>query len=279
MLRRFIKQRIIDPISIPAIQGIANSDAQLREIWNDSLRLFPDFKKHYSFVVESEEVENRIRLLVAAETVFVKREIENVIKTNGGCTYADVGDSDGSVRLLLKEYFSEEELSSVGINLQPSTVEKIKRKGLDAICADALSLGDKGVHYDIVSAFETLEHLPDPIGFLSGIRKVVGNRLVLSVPFIRHSRIGLAYLSNRWPDGTKPTVENTHIFELSPRDWGKIFSHTGWEKNEEWKLMMFPSNKISRLVLQPFWRFVSFEGFWFISLSKDTEYSSQYGIE
>lgn len=279
MLRRFIKQRIVDPISIPAIQAVANSDAELRKIWNDSLRLFPDFKKHYSFVVDNEEVENRIRLLVVAETFFVKREIENVITRKGGCTYADVGDSDGSVRLLLKGYLSEEKLSSVGINLQPSTVEKIKRKGLDAICADALSLGDKGVHYDIVSAFETLEHLPDPIGFLSGIRNVVENRLVLSVPFIRHSRIGLAYLSNRWPNGTKPTVENTHIFELSPRDWKRIFLHSGWKINRDWKLMMFPSARISRLILQPFWRFVSFEGFWFISLSKDTEYSSKYGIE
>ena len=150
---------------------------------------------------------------------------------------------------------------------------------MDAICADALSLGDQGVHYDVVSAFETLEHLPDPIGFLSNIKKVVKKRLVLSVPFIRHSRIGLAYLSNKCSNETKSTVENTHIFELSPRDWKKIFLHTGWKEDEEWKLMMFPSNKISRLILQPFWRFVSFEGFWFVSLSKDNQHSSQYGIE
>ncbi len=167
--------------------------------------------------------------------------------------------------------------------MQNSAVEKIRSKGLDAICADALSLGDQGIHYDIVSAFETLEHLPDPIGFLSRIRKVTNERLVISVPFIKRSRVGLAYILDKWPvkwpESKKPTVENTHIFELCPLDWKKIFLHTGWKIADEWKLMIYPLYSPSRLILQPFWRFVSFDGFWFVSLCKDSEYSSRYTIE
>lgn len=282
-IMKIIIKKIIDPVSIRAIHEVGNSNAELKRIWEDSLTLFPDFKHHYSFVVESKEVENRIRLLVAAEAFFIKKEIDKVITAKDKCTYADVGDSDGSVRLLLKKYFGGEKLASVGINLQASTVEKIRKRGLDAICTDALSLEDRGIHYDIVSLFETLEHLPDPLGFLNGIRKVVDKKLVLSVPFIRHSRVGLNYLSdrwvNKWPQDMKTTIENTHIFELSPLDWKKIFLHTGWKVDNEWNLMMFPSNKISRLILQPFWRVVSFEGFWFVSLFKDNKYSSRYTIE
>ncbi len=184
---------------------------------------------------------------------------------------------------MLKEYFFGDKLKSVGINLQQSAVDKMRAKGLEGICADALSLGHQGVNYDIVSVFETLEHLPNPIEFLQGIRTVTNERLVVSVPFIRQSRVGLTYISDKWPKQWPkdkiPTIENTHIFELSPLDWKKIFLHTGWGIDNQWKLMMFPSGKLSRLILQPFWRFVSFEGFWFVSLYKNSKYSSKYVIE
>lgn len=283
MIKSFIKKNIIDPVSVSAVRQIVNSEAELKEIWEYSFKIFTDFSQHYTVPVDNKEVEQRIRLLMAAETIFVKKAIERIVEIEGRCSYADVGDSDGSIRLLLNKYYNVDKLSYVGINLQNSAVEKIRSKGLDAICADALSLSDQEIHYDVVSVFETLEHLPDPIGFLKGIRKVTDRRLIVSVPFIRHSRVGLAYLSKKWlrqwPEEKKPTIENTHIFELSPKDWKKLFLHTGWKADREWKLMMFPSNRPSRLILQPFWRFVSFEGFWFVSLYKDSEYSSQYAIE
>ena len=279
MIKSFIKKKIIDPVSISAVHQIVNSEPELKEMWEYSFKMFPDFSQHYTVPIDNKEVEQRIRLLMAAETIFVKKAIEKVIERDGRCSYADVGDSDGSIRLLLNKYYNVDQLSYVGINLQNGAVEKIRSKGLDAIYADALSLGDKGVTYDIVSAFETLEHLPDPIGFLDGMKKVTNERLILSVPFIRHSRVGLAYVTDKWSKDRTPTIENTHIFELSPKDWKKLFLHTGWKVDREWKLMMFPSNRTSRLILQPFWRFVSFEGFWFVSLYKDSEYSSQYAIE
>ena len=279
MLSKFIKRNIIDPISICAIRDMINSNNELKKIWNNSLALFPDLKRHFIVPVETKEVEDRIRLLVAAETLFIKKEIDKIIKDENECSYADVGDSDGSVRLLLNLNNYGDKLTSVGVNLQKSAVEKIKSTGLNAICADALSLGDQEINYDIVSVFETLEHLPDPIGFLSGIKKVTNKKLIVSVPLIRRSRVGLTYISDKWPKGKKPTIENTHIFELSPLDWNKIFRHTGWKIDDEWKLMMFPSNKLSRIILQPYWRYISFEGFWFVSLYKRSEYSSRYAIE
>ena len=279
-IKKFIKGQIVEPTSMAAVDKIINSDKRLYEVWQLSRKLIPDFSDHFTTAVESREVERRIRLLIVAETDFIRSEIEEFTNKGNRCSYADVGDSDGSVQLLLQSYFRSDILTTTGINLQKSAVEKIRRKGLNAVCADALTLHkQEGITYDLLSVFETLEHLPDPIGFLRGIRATVEGKLIVSVPFIRCSRVGMGYLSEKWPHEKTPTIENTHIFELSPKDWTKIFMHTGWKIEREKKLMMYPASGISRLLLQPYWRYVSFEGFWFVSLQKNDEYSSRFVIE
>jgi len=279
VLKNLIKTKLIDRISRSAIRKIVNSDARLKELWAFSFKIFPDFKSHFSIFVESEEVEDRIRLLIISETLFVHNDIDDLLKNQDECSYADVGDSDGSVQMLLKKYGYDSILTTTGVNLQQEAVKKIKDKGLNAICADALSLSDMGKSYDIISLFETLEHLSDPIGFLKKINTAVNHRLIISVPYIRKSRTGLSYLTHKWPADKKPTIENTHIFELSPKDWKKLFRHTGWEICHEQKLLMYHTKRLSRVILQPFWRYVSFEGFWFVSLRKNNKYSSMYSIE
>ncbi len=278
-IKSIIRKNIIEPISISAVLDTIKADKNLKEIWDSSYEQFPDFSEHFSQSVDSAEVEHRIRQLVVAETAFVKEEIAKIVQERGRCEYADIGDSDGSVRLLLKKYFSPQQLSTVGINLQAQAVEKMKKRGLSAICEDALNLKAKKVQYDIASVFETLEHLPAPINFLTDIRDVVRHKLVVSVPFVRQSRVSLNYLTRRWDHAKRPTIENVHIFELSPLDWSKIFLHTGWRVERERKLMMFPPNKLSRFILQPYWLYTSFEGFWFVSLSKFDKFSSKYSVE
>lgn len=278
-IKTAILKNIIEPVSISAILDTIKADKSLKEIWDSSYEQFPDFSGHFSQKVDNPEVEHRIRQLVVAETAFVKEEIAKMVQEKGYCEYADIGDSDGSVRLLLKRYFSPQQLSTVGINLQPNAVKKMKQKGLNAICADALNLKTQGIQYDITSVFETLEHLPSPIHFLTDIRGVVRHKLVISVPFVRWSRVSLNYLTDRWDHTKRPTIENVHIFELSPADWSKIFLHTGWRIDREKKLLMFPHNKLSRFVLQPYWFYTSYEGFWFVSLSKFDKFSSQYMVE
>jgi 2-polyprenyl-3-methyl-5-hydroxy-6-metoxy-1,4-benzoquinol methylase len=268
--------KIAQKSSLWAVPRVAKLDAELYQIWEISKKYFPHFKKHFTQSVDDEEIESRIRLLVAFETLFMKKAIDTI---NREVTYADVGDSDGSVRLLLSEFFAAEELNTIGINLQPQAVEKMKKQGLNAICADAMKLGEKQIHYDFVSLFETLEHLPDPIGFLKGIQPIVKEELIISIPLIVKSRVGLKYLSPKWRTNKKATIENQHIFELSPVDWEKVFNHAGWKIIREEKLKMYPDYSPHRLILQPYWRYMSFEGFWFVALKKDTTYSSKYSIE
>ena len=75
MIKRLIKRGLIDGVSISAVREIVNSDAELKKIWEYSIGLFPDLKQHYSVPVDSKEVEYRIRLLIAAETFFIKKEV------------------------------------------------------------------------------------------------------------------------------------------------------------------------------------------------------------
>lgn len=277
-----IKKLIVElknQISISAVTKIIKADTGLTEIWELSKKHYPDFKNHFANEIISDEVEARIRLLVVNEVSFIKAVISNLLKVKPHVSYADVGDSDGSVQLMLKEYFQDSQLSTVGINMQKQAVEKIQKLGLDAIHADAIDLAKRDISYDVISLFETLEHLPDPIGFLNSIHGIVAENLVVSVPFIRKSRIGLSYLSGGWPDGVKPTIENQHVFELSPTDWKKIFLHSGWKVNSEMKLFMYPEKSLHRLLLEPYWRRISFDGFWFASLVRDETYTTRYKIE
>jgi len=279
LLKSIIQSKVVDRLSRRAIREIVNSDSNLKGLWDYSSQIFPDLKNHFTVPVESDEIEDRIRLLIVYETLFVRNEIDNLLNDEDHCSFADVGDSDGSVQMLLNKEAYDDRLSTVGINLQQGAVEKIRQQGLDAVCADALALGDMGQRYDIISLFETLEHLPDPIGFLKGIKPAVTHRLVVSVPYIRKSRVGLAYLSKKWPADKTPTIENTHIFELSTNDWVKIFHHTGWEICRQEKLLMYHPYRLSRIVIQPYWRHISFEGFWFVALCKNSEFSDRYSVE
>ncbi len=280
MINRSIKSTImrgVERLSMQAVRSIVRQTPGLESMWAYSVKVFPDMQAHFTGTIVNAETEMRIRLLLCCEALFTGRALKKC-RGSKACSYADVGDSDGTVQMLLR-YYGWEELETTGINLQQSAVDRIRERGLDAICEDAMRLGDRGQSYDVVSVFETLEHLPDPIGFLKGIQSVVSDTLVVSVPYIKQSRVGLAYLSKRWPAEKVPTIENTHILELSPGDWGKIFKHAGWRVIDQNFLLMYPRCSWLRLVLQPYWRQRSFEGFWFVALTRDNRFARRYRIE
>jgi 2-polyprenyl-3-methyl-5-hydroxy-6-metoxy-1,4-benzoquinol methylase len=266
-------------ISKIAVKRAIQQDQVLNEVWNLSLKVLPDLGNHYAIVKLSDEAELRVRMLTCAQVAFLKRVVVKLSASNRKKTYLDVGDSDGSVRLLFENKYPELSLKSMGINLQKKAVDNIKKQGLDAECIDAMDLYKQGRVYDIVSVFETLEHLSNPIGFLQSIRPVVKERLIISVPLIVNSRISLAYLNRKWPKLQMPTIANNHIFELSPKDLTKIFWHTGWEVEDQWEVRTFPKHGPLGWLMKYAWRKISFEGWYFVSLLKNDKFASQYMIE
>ncbi len=267
-------------LSMMGVNQAVSAVSGLDRMWKLSLIHYPSFKEHFNIATNDPEAEARIRFLVAAEASFMEGEIAHLLKMNKKCSYADIGDSDGSVRLIMEKIFGTERLETVGINLQPAVVERMKNKGLNAICEDAIDVGNRGVRYDVVSLFETIEHLSNPIGFLQKIAPVVDERLVLSVPYVRASRVGLHHIDadTFWNQDLPISVENVHFFELSPGDWDKLFKHSGWKIVRQKVYKQFPDSGPLKWILSAYWRYLSFEGFYFVSLAKDDTYSSRYHV-
>lgn len=262
-------KKMFNVLSSRAVLAAKKENVVFKKIWEVSIEILPNLENHFTGAILENEALLRVRHLLCGEACFLDGTIRELFPSEKRCSYLDIGDSDGSVRLILNKIMDGFQISSLGINLQTKAVENIRRIGLDAECVDAMEIGKRGEKYDIVSLFETLEHLPNPIGFLESIHDIVGERLIISVPLISTSRVGMQYLSKKWPKDEIPTIENTHIFELSPMDWEKIFIHTGWKIKSKWQLRQFPKRGLLKFIMKYAWRKISFEGFWFVALSKD----------
>lgn len=274
-----IARKVFFGLSKKAVLAAKNEDPALARLWDLSLKIIPGLEDHFIGVKLTEEAVLRARHLICAETYFVKSLVEKKYEKHIPWSYLDIGDSDGSVRLLLMESLKGYNYKSSGINLQQKAVERMREKGLNAEHIDAMELGKAGRIYNIVSVFETLEHLPDPVGFLMNIHQAVGERLIISVPFVHKSRVSLRYLDNDWPLDKVPTIENIHVFELSPDGWERIFKHSGWAIERQWKLLQFPSKGILKNIMGYAWRKISFEGYWFVSLRKDDTFKRKFKVE
>ena len=272
-----LTKKIFWYLSKIAVLKSVHENEEMSNAWNSSLELFPNLSDHYATDKLSGESLSRIRMLICAQAVFMTRVVRSLIDEGTNIkTYADIGDSDGTTRMLFQKNIGISELSTIGINIQPEAVEQIRSRGLDAECMDAMKMSEKGLKYDVASIFETLEHLPDPIGFLRAMQDVVSERLIISVPLIVRSRVGLGYLKGNWPKSKRATIANNHIFELAPEDWNKLFLHTGWRVDVSWQIRQFPRMGLLHMIMKFAWRKISFEGFYFVSLVRDDKYSSRY---
>jgi len=271
------RRKVFKSISTIAVKKAIQESPEMRSMWDESLKVLPDLEDHYATVKLAGEDLLRARMLICSQTIFMLKIIKQFNESDEKVeTYADIGDSDGSTRMLLEKNLNGSKLRTIGINIQKEAVELIRKNGLEAECMDAMDLNKQNRKFDLVSVFETLEHLPNPVGFLENMQDIVNKRLIISVPLIVGSRVGLRYLTDKWPSGELPTIANNHIFELSPEDWTKLFWHTGWRIDQQMQLRQYPKRGLLKMLMQYAWRKLSFEGFYFVSLIKDDKYSSRY---
>lgn len=186
-------------------------------------------------------------------------------------TVVDIGDSAGMHLIYLSHLLPK--VQSLSVNIDPVAVEKIKAKGLDAICSRAENLSQYGVRADIFQSFEMVEHLLDPASFLYSMSKTGCNYFVITVPYVAQSRVGLGYV-RRSQQGIW-TAETTHIFELSPEDWSLLFRFSGWEIVHAEKSLQYPLRSFLR-VTKPLWRRLDFEGFFGVILKPNRTIANQY---
>lgn len=188
----------------------------------------------------------------------------------------DIGDSAGTHMFYLKNLLGDKyEIDAIGVNLDPRAIKKIEAKGVKAVLcrAEDLRLDDK---IDLFTSFEMVEHLHNPaIFFRNMAKKTKCDRFVITVPYVKNSRVALYH--TRFPDNKKVHAEEEHIFELSPKDWKLLILHSGWRVAYEEIYYQYPRRipLISRL-LANFWKMRDFEGFWGAILEKDTSISDLY---
>ena len=196
----------------------------------------------------------------------------------GRIAVADIGDSAGTHMLYLRKLAGDDyDIDSLSVNLDPRAIKKIESRGLKAAHCRAEDLGLRWEEFDMIVSFQMVEHLHNPAIFFRRLAKEsVYNRLVITVPYVKSSRMGLHYI--RQENSSEAVfAEDVHIFELSPEDWSLLLLHSGWRVKYQKIYCQYPRNwpVISR-ILRLYWRMVDYEGFWGVILEKDTSFSECY---
>lgn len=235
-------------------------------------RIVPDLTNQYSAAkIDTPYLTRKARGLHAFQVTLAGRIIEKYKRL----TVVDIGDSAGThLQYITKMQPKGREIKCLSVNSDERAVERIKEKGLDAVCAKAEDLAQYNINADIFMCFEMLEHLMNPCFFLHELSsKTNAEYLVVTVPFLRKSRIGLHHLRA----GRKEDVcaENTHLFELSPEDWKLIIRHSGWDIVMEDYYFQYPRRSFLSIT-RPLWRRYDFEGFYGLILRRDSAWSSLY---
>ncbi|UCD55139.1 MAG: methyltransferase domain-containing protein [Candidatus Omnitrophota bacterium] len=241
-------------------------------------KIVPDISRQESSGedVFNEYWELKRRTLQAFQCSMMVKALEFL--PSGKLNVVDIGDSAGTHMLYLKELCKKKDIDidSVSVNLDSRAIEKIKSRGLKAmLCrAEELDLGGKPV--DLFTSFQMVEHLHDPAIFFRRLaKKTSGNLMVITVPYLKKSRVGLHSLRDK--RDKLIYAENEHIFELSPKDWSLLFLHSGWRVIHDEIYHQYPRKiPLVRHIFARYWRLVDFEGFWGAILKRDTSLSDLY---
>ncbi len=255
----------------------AAKEQKLQDINLKLRKIVPNLKDQYSsFIIEGDYLNTKVYAQHAFQVKLTLEALNLLDKNKHQSVLVDIGDSSGTHITYLESLV--ENIDALSVNSDPIAVEKIKAKGLSAFKSRAESLHlheDFDKEIDIMISFEMLEHLKNPIEFLEVMAKEAQcNKFVITVPLVKRSRVALDKLNNMsGPQAFNPEV--THIFELSPKHWDKIFKFSGWKIIHNQEYYQYP--KLNPLRFSKFlWKKFDFEGFYGVVLEKDDTYSSQY---
>ena len=250
--------------------GFKDMTRKLREVQSDiSKQESKDIAGYNAYY------ELKARALHAFQCTLMLRALEKVSKNN--LIVLDVGDSAGTHLGYLKRLTRGRfDISGVSVNLDLRAVNKIREKGMEAVLCSAEHLDLMGRPLDLCVSFQTVEHLHNPaLFFYSLAKKSACDKLVVTVPYLAKSRVGLQHVRRRIADGIH--AEEEHIFELSPQDWELLMLHAGWKAVYSQVYYQYPRNvPVLSGALRSFWKKFDFEGFWGVILEKDTTYSDKY---
>ena len=219
--------------------------------------------------LDSEYLRTKVLLQNAFQVDFTTPDLPN-----GDGLVVDIGDSSGRHIQALKALNPSCHARFLSANLDPVAVEKIRARGLEAVEGRAEELAARGLEAEVFMLFETLEHLHNPFAFLHDLAaKSKCRRLVLTVPWVRRSRLGLHHIRQDLRESAG--AEKVHLLELCPEDLRLLFAFTGWKVERERIYRQYPVYSPLRAT-RAAWKRYDFEGFYGASLSRDASWSSLY---
>jgi hypothetical protein len=282
IIKRILPEKLFNRV-IHLYESIPNKSirAAMREqkllpIYDQLIKIVPDITHQYSsFDIDTDYLRLATRAQHAFQISLVK-EVLSLPEFSSGkpLTIVDIGDSAGTHIQYIKGLFQNLKIRSLSVNIDSAAVERIKKQGLEAICARAEDLTSHSVNADVFLSFEMLEHLMNPFTFLNNISQTSCKFLAVTVPYVMHSRVGLNHIRNNQKHKVSP--ENTHIFELSPEDWRLVFKHTGWAVVAEKIYYQYPKESFFSSWLMDYWQKHDFEGFYGVILKPDKTWSALY---
>ena len=239
--------------------------------------IVPDISDQYTnLLVNTEYLEINLRAMHCFQISLAYRYLCERLKCSqngsgearGAISLLDIGDSSGTHALYLKSLNFKTNFNHCSVNIDPIAVDKIKSKNLKAICANAEDMIQEMqfCNKTALLMFQVLEHIENPISFLKDAREKKNIKaIVLTVPYLKHSRIGLHALRK----GKDESIEDKHIFELSAGDWKLLFKHCGWKVAYEDIYYQYPRRSLLRWFWKWFWTRFDYEGFYGVILEKE----------
>ncbi|NLE27318.1 MAG: class I SAM-dependent methyltransferase [Clostridiaceae bacterium] len=286
MIKKIFEKMGINPQTVREWISTVSIKAALNKkditIIDELRKIEPDLSEQYSrpFDNYNEFIELKMRAQHAFQCKLMLRAIEPDLERycNTKMAVVDIGDSAGTHMHYLEKLSRQKynmEIDTLSVNLDSRAVDKIKSKGRKALLCRAEEL-DLVKDIALYTTFEMVEHLHNPAIFFYRLAKNgPSNKMVVTVPFIRNSRVGMHHLRNH--NQQINFAENEHIFELNPEDWSLLMLHSGWRVIEGHTYYQYPRRiPIISQLLAYYWRTTDFEGFWGAILEKDMTYANLY---
>lgn len=274
LINEKVKNRLrkcMELVQIKSLEAAAR-EQQLDELAKKLQALVPDLTDQYtSFKVKGRYLNTKVRNMHAFQISL----IDEIINEFQGPIIVDIGDSSGThLQYIAGLYSQNKNIKCLSVNLDPKAVDRIQKKGFEAIHTRAEDLHKRKIFANIFVCFEILEHLVDPCRFLYDLSsKTDATYFIVTVPYLKNSRVGLHHIRAGREDYVN--AENTHILELSTEDWKLLAIHAGWTVVEDRIYLQYPKKSIWRLA-KLIWKKYDFEGFYGLILKKDSTWSSRY---
>jgi 2-polyprenyl-3-methyl-5-hydroxy-6-metoxy-1,4-benzoquinol methylase len=269
-----VKKFIIGLLELILTKSIVSAvkEQGLSGLVSELEKYVPDITDQYStFKIDNNYLRKKVRGVHAFQVSLINKVVNRMEKP----FIVDIGDSAGTHIQYIKAMHPENtEIRFLSINLDQEAVNKIEQKGLKAIAVRAEELIKHDIKPDIFLCFELLEHMMDPPHFLYDLsQKTNAKYLILTVPYLKVSRIGLYHIRRNLDK--KVYAENTHIYELNPEDWKLLVKHSGWDVVHEQIYLQYPRFKPLRIT-KILWKKLDFQGFYGLILERNNEWSSKY---